>query len=325
MPGNSAPVLILSAHFAERYGDELAAAAPDAAIVRHDTDGRWDGDPDTGTIGLMSSDMWATGMAPRVLEQFAEMKSLRWLQTSSAGVDRPVYARLLARGVILTNRGSHNSIPVAQHVLALMLARARRLSEYRELQAERLWKRLAADELTEATVLIVGLGDIGREVARLCRVFGMRVLGMRRRAAPDPLLDEVLPADRLREVLPRADYVVLACPLTEATRGLIDAGALAAMKPTAYLINVARGPVVDAQALAAALHAGCIGGAALDVFTPEPLPADSPLWSVPNLTITPHGAASSPLGPERGARNFLDNLARYVRGESLQNLVLSVE
>ena len=321
----SPPILVLSNHFASTYAAELAATAPDAGIVRHTPEGEWHGDPVKGTVLYMSSDMWRTRMGRSVLDLVADLPALEWVHTSSAGVDHPSFARLLARGVMLTNAAGVNSVAIAQHVLALMLARARRLHQYRVFQTERAWSRLECDELTGATVLIVGLGGIGRQVARLCGALDMRVIGTRRRQEVVRHVDRVMAPDELPEALPEADYVVVACPLTDATRGLIDAAALAAMKPTAYLVNVARGPIVDAAALDAALRAGQIGGAALDVFDQEPLPVDSPLWTAPNLTITPHSAGSSPLNPERNARFFLHNLGRFVEGEPLENVVETVE
>jgi phosphoglycerate dehydrogenase-like enzyme len=153
----------------------------------------------------------------------------------------------------------------------------------------------------------------------------MRVIGVRRRPDAVPGVERVVAPSTFLETLAEADYLVLACPLTDATRGLINAQALAAMKPGAYLVNVARGPVVDPNALNVALRDAQIGGAALDVFDHEPLPEDSPLWSAPNLTITPHSAGSSPHNPERNARFFLANLRRYVHGEPLENVVTAIE
>ncbi len=321
----NSPTLILSAHFAALYAADLARVAPMSDIISHTSEGEWDGDPATGTAAYMSSDMWRTPMGRDVLGKLADWPALRWVHTSSAGVDHPSFARLLAGGVTLTNAAGVNSVAIAQHVLALMLAHARRLDRYRALQTEREWLRLECEELTGATALIIGFGGIGRQVARLCRAFEMEVVGLRRRPEPDDDADRMLSPAELREALPLADYIVLACPLTEATHGLIDAPALAVMKPAAYLINVARGPVVDSAALDGALRDGRIAGAALDVFDREPLPPDSPLWSAPNLTITPHSAGSSPLNPERNARFFLANLDRFVHGAALENVVTVID
>jgi phosphoglycerate dehydrogenase-like enzyme len=265
--------------------------------------------------------MWRTIMGREVLRRLPDLPKLDWVHTSSAGIDHPSFGKLLERGVTLTNAAGVNGGVIAQHVLALMLAHARRLHTYASFQSWRIFHRLECDELDGATVLVIGLGGIGREVARLSAAFNMRVLGVRQRPEPVPHVDRLIAPPDLPAALPEADFLVLACPLTDATRGLINAQALVRMKPSAYLINVARGPVVDAAALTEALRERRIAGAALDVFDREPLPPDSPLWSAPNLTITPHTAGSSPLNPERNARFFLANLARYVRGEPLANLV----
>ena len=321
MPTRDQPTVLLSEVFYQDWREQLEAVAPAARFVRHAVDGSWQGDPATATVAVMSSDMWFTKMGVQVRDDFADLPAVEWVSSSAVGIDQPVFGRLLARGVLLTNGVGNNSLAVAQHALTLMLARARRLAEFREHQREERYVRIVCDELTEATVLIVGLGGIGRELARLCSALGMRVLAVRRSSAPEPFVDEVQPTAKLLDLLPVVDYVVLACPLTEETRGLIGPAALAAMKPTSYLVNVTRGEVVDTAALLAALRDGTVAGAALDVFDQEPLPAGHPLWTAPNVTITPHAAASSPLTPKRGARLFIDNLGRWVRGEPLRNVV----
>ena len=178
--------------------------------------------------------------------------------------------------------------------------------------------------LAGRTLGVVGYGDIGREVARRAHALGMRVVALRRRpelSAGDPLADELLGEDRLLELMARADDVVVATPLTPRTRGLVGRDAIAALKPTAVLVNVGRGPVVDEQALVEALAAGRIRGAALDVFETEPLPAGHPLWTLPNVLLSPHCADHVPGWVEAATRAFLDELERYRRGEPLRNVV----
>ncbi len=321
----SAPTLVLSQHFAEQYATDLRGIAPRATVVTHAANGTWSADAAAAEVVYLSSDMWRTPMARTVIAALALWPQLRWVHTSSAGVDSPAFAALLARGVTVTNAAGVNGGVIAQHVLALMLSHARRLAELANAQQQHEWRRLECAELAAARVVIVGLGGIGAEVARLCNAFGMTVCGVRRGADPVPHVDELIrPAD-LAGRLPLADYVVLACPLTAATRGLINETTLGQMKPSAYLVNVARGPVVDAGALDAALRAGVIAGAALDVFDREPLPEDSPLWSTPNLVISPHIAGSSPHNAERNARFFLRNLARFVDDQPLANVVRDLE
>jgi phosphoglycerate dehydrogenase-like enzyme len=325
MSDYASPCLLLSDHFATRYAAELTQSTPHATVTRHYLDGSWDAGAEQATVVYMSSDMWFNTSGRDMLRRLPELPDLAWAHTSSAGVDNPSFGKLLARGVRLTNAAGVNGGVIAQHVLALMLSHARKLDLYSRFQSWRIYNRLQCGELYGGTVLVVGLGGIGKEVARLCAAFNMHVIGVRQRQDPVAHVDRLVTPDAFAAVLPEADFVVLACPLTDATRGLINAEALARMRPSSYVVNVARGPVVDAGALAAALHERRIAGAALDVFDREPLPPDSPLWSAPNLTITPHTAGSSPLNPERNARFFLANLARYVRGEPLENLVTSVE
>ncbi|MBI2760755.1 MAG: D-2-hydroxyacid dehydrogenase [Chloroflexi bacterium] len=326
MTNRTRSILALSEHMAETYAGALRAAAPRARVITHAPDATWAGNPEEATVAYLSSDMWRTRMARDVLVKVAGWPMIDWFHTSSAGVDHPSFGRLIERGVAVTNAAGVNGGVIAQHVLALMLGHARRLDRYRVFQNEVRWERLECEELAGATVLIAGLGGIGSAVARLCKAFEMQVIGVRRSAdVPVPNVDRLASPQQFRDALPEADFVVLACPLTEATRGMIDDGALAVMKPSAYLVNVARGPVVDAAALDGALREGRIGGAALDVFDREPLPTESPLWTCPNLTITPHSAGSSPANPERNARFFIENLGRYVRGEPLVNVVTSLD
>jgi phosphoglycerate dehydrogenase-like enzyme len=173
-----------------------------------------------------------------------------------------------------------------------------------------------------STIVVVGLGPIGREIARILRAFGARVIGVTRRGLPDPSADEVVAAGALRDVLPRADAIVIAAPLDESTRNLIDARALAACRKTAVLVNVARGGIVEPRALETALRSFAIAGAGLDVTDPEPLPPNDPLWDAPNLIVSPHCAgASGAASGERLADLVCANLARFMRGEKLQHVV----
>jgi phosphoglycerate dehydrogenase-like enzyme len=228
------------------------------------------------------------------------------------------------------------SRPIAEYVILMMLAAARRLPQLLELQAERTWQPLEARELRDVTVGIVGLGSIGRAVGALATAFGCRVIATRRRAesgaaaadgaGDEPflgsvMLDRVLPPDRLPELLAEADFVVLAAPLTADTVGLIGEDAIAAMKPGAWVINVARGELVDEPALARALRSGRIGGAVLDTFREEPLPAGSPLYDLPNVILTPHTSWSSTRVLDRSVDLFCDNLRRYAAGQPLVNVV----
>jgi len=227
------------------------------------------------------------------------------------------------RDVILTRtRGLHDK-PVSEWVMMLLLAVSKRLPELVLAQQARRWQPLDVPvTLAGRTVGIVGYGEIGRAIAARARGFGLRLIATRRRPQPAPELDALYPAEALPELLAQSDYVVICTPLTRETRGLIGERELRAMRPTAWLINVARGEIVQEDALLRALREGWIAGAALDVFSQEPLPPESPLWTAPNLLITPHNAGvRHPQFAAETLAQFIDNLGRYVRGEPLQNVV----
>jgi phosphoglycerate dehydrogenase-like enzyme len=214
---------------------------------------------------------------------------------------------------------------VAEHAIALMLAMVKRLPAAFAAQARRAWQPQIGQgmgTLSGRTLVIVGCGSIGREAARRAAGLGMRVIGVARTVRPIAGADEVVDASRLDETLGRADVVLVAVPSNPATRGLIDAGRLAACRPGTLLVNVARGNVVAAGALLDALRSGALGGAALDVTDPEPLPPDDPLWDAPNLIVTPHVSGSiGPQGLVRLAEHVLANLRREADGQTPLHLV----
>lgn len=254
----------------------------------------------------------------------------KFIQSIGAGTDQFDRELLRARGVRLASAQGVNERAVSQHALALILAMARRLPEARDNQAKRVWRGMIADlagredELTGKTLVIVGLGRIGGRLAGLAKAFDMKVIGVRREPQAGAAgADSVHRFDRLPELLPQADFVALTCPLTAETRNIIDAGALARMKRSAVLVNVARGRCVDEAALIEALRQDRIGGAALDVTAEEPLPPSSPLWDMPNVLITPHTAGETRAYEERIIDYLIENLERLWRGEaSLKNQVV---
>ncbi len=254
---------------------------------------------------------------------------LRFIHSISAGTDHYDKALLASRGIRLASAAGVNTEAVAEHAIALILALARRLPEARDNQHARHWRGMIGDrarredQLTGKTLLIVGLGRIGGRLARLGKAFDMRVIGTRRDPAAGAAgADAAYGHDRLPELIGEADVVALTCPLTPQTQGLIGAAALAAMKPSAHLINVARGRVVDESALIAALQEGRIAAAALDVTAEEPLPAASPLWAMPNVLITPHTAGETRAYEDGVIDLLLENLERQWRGEELVNGVV---
>lgn len=257
---------------------------------------------------------------------------LTWIALPSAGAERVLRDLSIPAGanVVITTANGIHAVPISEFVLSLLLQWAGRWPAIHALQragewpdrAE--WERLRGSELHGAVLGVIGLGAIGRQVARLGRAFGMRVVATRRSAqagATDPDVDELLPLTALDRLLERADYVVLAVPSTPETHYLINGPRLARMKRSAFLVNIARGDILDQEALVAALRAGTIAGAGLDVFATEPLPAGDPLWTMPNVILSPHMSGLSPHYSERFTALFLENIARWRAGQPLKNAV----
>ncbi|MGH2584547.1 MAG: D-2-hydroxyacid dehydrogenase [Dehalococcoidia bacterium] len=313
--------LILTPHIAETYAAALRDVAPGLEVVTVDDGHAWHGDPSDAEAAYLSFDMYPSGVVNTVLEALPQLPGLRWIHTYSIGVDHPMYLPIVERGLTFTNGATSQSIPIAQHILLMMLHHAKRMDVWERAQARREWTHAPSAELTGKTVALFGLGGIGQEVARLAKAFRMRVIGLRRRPEPVADVDEILPPDAVGELCAQADFLVICAPLTRTTRGAIGAAEIARMRPSAYLINVARGPIVDEAALVSALREGRIAGAALDVFEVEPLPAEHELWSLLNVIITPHTAPASPLHIHRGTELFLENLRRYTAGDPLLNIV----
>jgi phosphoglycerate dehydrogenase-like enzyme len=251
-----------------------------------------------------------------------------WLHTTSVGVPSAVLRHAASTGLTVTNGAGTHGSAVAEHVLALLLAHLKGLPQTLAAQQMRDWKVPAAMELRGRRTGVLGLGDIGRRTARLLDAFGAQVTGCRRgtgsRSASDPSvpgLRAVYGRERLEDFLSGLDVLVVAVPLTAETAGLIGAAELALLRPGAVLVNVGRGPVVDEAALLAALRGGRLGGAALDVFTCEPLPASSALWAEPGVLITPHSADATAETDQRCLELMLDNLARFRADRPLLNVV----
>jgi phosphoglycerate dehydrogenase-like enzyme len=261
--------------------------------------------------------------------QFARAKQLLWIHATAAGVGQLMFPELRASSVIVTNASGVHSIPMAEHILGMMLAMARRFPSAVRAQLECRWaqqeiwdEQIRPRELHGQTVLFVGFGAIGRETARRIRPLGMRIWAVTRSGQGDPSLAErYLPVAQLDEVLHQADFVILAAPETPETHHMIGARQLAAMKPTAALINVARGTLVDEAALIDCLQRRAIAGAALDVTQREPLPPDSPLWILPNVFLTPHISSVSEYLWDRQTELLLDNLERWFSNQPLRNVV----
>jgi phosphoglycerate dehydrogenase-like enzyme len=270
-------------------------------------------DPDAGEAVERADILLAWTVPP---EAVARARRLRWIQSHGAGVDALVGLPGLPEQVIITRVGAGFEVAMAEYVLGHLLAQTLALPLALDQQRRRVWAPYTAPLLRGRTAVVVGLGAIGGEIARLLRGVGLRVLGVRRGGQPHPHADETYPIAALDAVLPRAEILVLVAPLTPETRHLLDARRLALLPSGAWLVNVGRGALVDEPALVAALRAGQVGRAVLDVFEVEPLPADSPLWTMDNVVVTPHVA-----GPDDVrivCDLFADNYRRYRAGQPLR-------
>jgi phosphoglycerate dehydrogenase-like enzyme len=265
-------------------------------------------------------DCWAG--RTRVVAALRRAPGVRWIHARSAGLDRVLAPEVVAHPSVLTNGRGAFSPALAEFVLAALLFFLKDLGRLVRQREARAWEPFDMERLEGRTVGIVGYGDIGRAVAARLRPLGVRVLALRRRperSLGDPLVSRVFPPERLVEMAAEADDLVVALPLTAATRGLVGREAIAAMKPTGVLVNVGRGPVVDEAALVLALEARRLRGAALDVFETEPLPTESPLWRLPNVLLSPHCADHVPGWVDEAMRVFLRQLERFRRGEPLED------
>jgi phosphoglycerate dehydrogenase-like enzyme len=262
-------------------------------------------------------------------EQFRAAHRLKWIHSPAAAVHQLMFPELVNSNVTVTNSGGVHGSVVAEHALALLLALAKRFPQAMRYQQKKKWaqetlweEQPRPREISGATVVVVGMGSIGREFTMRAKALGMRVLAVRENPDKGPSgADAVYGPSQLDSVLPQANYLLLCTPVTPATTGLMDKARLNRMKPDSYLINVGRGPLVDEEALLDALQSGKIAGAGLDVFTEEPLPPDSPFWTLENVLITPHTAAVTERLWERHYQLICENLKRFLEGRPLLNLI----
>lgn len=246
---------------------------------------------------------------------------LRWVQSWAAGPNEMLYPEMIDSDIVLTCAKGNGAVPLAEHAMLLMMMLNSGSAAWFDAQRERRWGRHPHNELQGRTCGIIGLGGSGQDLAEKAQAFHMRVLGVRRNHQPTPFVDEILPLDHLHDLLERSDFVAITTPLTDETRGLIGEAQLRAMRPTAFLVNISRGGIIDDDALLRALQEGWIAGAGLDAHGVEPLPADSLFWTAPNTIITPHNGATTPQTTRRGLEIFVDNLVRYTQGRPLNNIV----
>jgi phosphoglycerate dehydrogenase-like enzyme len=314
--------LFLTNEVLETVREHVERIVVSATFVTTDEQGRLSGADIAGSeIVFMSSDLleWSrtsNGVRAAILSALSAAP-LVWVQTASTGVEHPIFGALLERGVRLTNAPGLHSQPIAEYVFAHLLSLTKRVREHTALQASRSYTPLQTEELHGKTLGIFGFGGIGRATARIARAFGMRVVAVRRTPGPDPDADSVLSPADLDAMITASDVVLIAAPLARETRGTFDAHRLSRMRPSAVLVNVARGAIVDEAALTDALRTGRLRAAILDVQEQEPLPPSSPLWALPRCIVTAHDSSHSPRTFERGVSLFLENLGRFVANEPL--------
>lgn len=336
--GRAAPVqVVITAPLGEELAARIAAAFPGRIELSYRPDlmppARYTGDYHGDPAWRQSPEQaaaWLEVLQPaEVLLDFDDLTgqhpltlspNLRWVQTTSAGVGQLVQRLGLQHSdVLVTTASGVHAQPLTEFVFAALLFHTKRLAHLQAEQRAHHWQRYSARELGQQTMAIVGLGRIGREVARVARCFGMTVWAMGREDRPDRAatdgVDRVFRRDELPTMLAGADCVVLCVPQTPDTTGMIGPAELAALKPDVVLVNIARGAVIDEEALIATLQAGAIGLAALDVFQTEPLPTDSPLWDLPNVLINPHSASTADTEPAKITDRFIANLGHYLAGE----------
>ncbi len=308
--------VLVSFDLPDELMDEIRRATPDARVakaVEEDELVKLVRDVEVVLAGRFT---------PRMLKAATRLK---WVHSTSAGIDPYLFPEFVESPVLLTNSSGLHPTQVSEHAFGLMIAFTRRLHEFIRLQAERKWKQPPVDELHElagSTLGVIGLGDIGAETARRAKSFGMKTIAVDKWLFHvPPYVDELVPAERLEELLQRSDFVVVAAPLTPETRGMIAEKALRAMRRTAYLINIARGGIIQEDRLVQALKEGWIAGAGLDVFETEPLPASSELWALPNVIVTPHIAGAKAGLRKQWITLFNENLRRFRENRPLINLV----
>lgn len=310
----------IAAH-AQRLGMAL-----ELVVLPADPEGRLsDADCARLDLAFFSNDIFPTH-SRQFFSTLRKAPALQWLHVFNAGVDHPIYTEMLQRGLCLTTSAGSTAMPIAQTAITGLMMLARNFPRWLTAQRDRRWDPMRPPDfprdLVGQTALVLGLGSIGSEIARLAQALGLKVIGIRRSPMkPGDPVDELHPPQKLAALLPRADWLIIASPLTAETRGLIDAGMLARLPKGACIINIARGEIIDETAMIAALRERRLGGAYLDVFEKEPLPAESPLWDLPNVLVTPHNSAAAAGNEERVYRMFLDNLECWHHGKPLRNTV----
>lgn len=305
-------ILVLN-NLADRHKDAITAVMPGITVTVTDLEHAGE--------HIAATDILVTWGWTDIRPLYLAAPRLKWVHALSAGVESLTFPEIQASDTILTNSKGIHGIPVSEHIFAMMLAFTRGLNLLIRQQQAVIWNRVPTDEIHEKTIGIVGLGSIGREIAKKAKGLGMEVVATKQEMTTEIFVDKLYKPEQLHEMLGVSDFVVSAVPLTDKTSGLFTLEEFRAMKPTAYFFNIARGAVVREADLAIALQLGVIKGAGLDVFENEPLPADSPLWAMDNVIVTPHLAAISPYYLDRAVKLFVDNLVRYTQNREMFNII----
>ena len=323
--------LLLSSHAQRIWGERIAAAVPPGTLSFLTAEEALAAEgPSAADIAFMTREVTGKSSPSNLTPELRgfdavveKSPNLKWLQIHPAGAERPIYRQLRARGVKVTTASGATAVTVAHSTLGAVIAINRRFPLLADAQRRHAWEPRLAErsprDFAGQCAVIVGMGPIGRNIASLLAMLGMRTIGVRRTAEPVEPCEKVVAYEQLHEVLPQADWLILCCPASPVTRGIANAAAFAAMPEGAHLINVARGEIAVEQDVVAALQSGRLAGAYLDVFEREPLDAASPLWDLPNVLVSPHTASHS-LGQNEAIFGiFLDNLARFRAGQALRN------
>ena len=312
-------ISIINDHYFRRLSGELLQKIKDAAPGYDVSQVEQKG---IRAADLIDSEIVFGRIPPHLL---IELKNLKWLHLGSAGAngmtDRSLYAN---KQTILTKSSGTFGVSMSEHIIGMMIALSRDFGHYYKKQSDGEWCNEWPTHLdiSGSTALVIGLGDIGTEVCKRLISFGCHIIGFRRDASkPHEIVRDVRPLSRLRESLPEADYIIVCTPGTTETEKLFGQKEFESMKKRTIIINVGRGIIIDTDALAGVLNKRMIGGAGLDVTEPEPLPAGHPLWSAPNVFITPHVSAPTKVTAERRVKIFTDLLKRYLAGQEMYNIV----
>lgn len=321
------PTLLVSPAFIRRYESAVTEAWPgiEPIVLPSDANDRLD----PATLERVDYAYFSGDVFPDYSRSFFAAAqgspNLKWLHVFNAGVDAPIFQRMLDRGVRLSTSAGSTAQPIAQSAIGGMLMLARPFLPWLEAQRRHAWEPLRGTpppDLVGQRMTVIGLGSIGSEIARIAAAIGLQVTGVRRspHRESDPV-ESIVPPSELPRLAGETDWLVVACPLTEETRGLVSRDLLASLKPGAHIVNIGRGEVVDEPALIDAIRNGHVAGAYLDVVSQEPLPPESPLWDLPNVIISPHNSAIAAGNDARATGYFLENLRRLANGEPLVNEV----